>query len=203
MSFRSKFSALAIAAALGATAFASAPLTAQAAYSITLSKGDSVNAVMNGSLDSGTAQVGDRFTMRVVSPYPEDDQDLANAVINGEVIKVTPAGQGRNPELDLSFNTITLQNGTSYPLEAQMTGGGPKQQTRNGGHVALTTIGGMVLGNILGKTILHTNVGGAAGAAGGFLIGYNKKSNVALTQGTSVSLTLTRPLVVRRQASHY
>ncbi|MGZ3505716.1 MAG: hypothetical protein ACXWNJ_19285 [Vulcanimicrobiaceae bacterium] len=203
MSTRSKFSALALALALGASAFAAAPAIAQTAYSVTLSKGDALNAVMEGTLDTGTAQVGDRFSLRVVSPYPEGDQDLANAVISGEVTKVTPAGQGRNPELYLSFNTITLQNGASYPIDAQMTGGGPKQESRNGGHVALTTIGGMIAGNIIGKTIFHTNVGGAIGAAGGFLTGYNKKSNLKLDQGTQVSLTLTRPLVVRRQASHY
>ncbi|HEY8314489.1 MAG TPA: hypothetical protein VIG51_09990 [Candidatus Baltobacteraceae bacterium] len=203
MSTRSKLSALALAAALGAGAFAATPLTAQAAYSITLSKGDTINASMQGSLDSGSAHVGDRFTMQVVQPYPENDQDLAGATINGEVIKVTPAGQGRSPELDLAFNTITLSSGASYPLEAQMTGGGPKKTNRNGGHVALTTLGGMIAGNIIGKTIFHTNVGGAVGAAGGFLTGYNKKSNVVLNTGTNVTLTLTRPLVVRRQASHY
>ncbi len=203
MSTQSKLTALALALGLGMTAFAAAPMPAQAAYSITLSKGDTVNAVMRGQLDSGSAQVGDRFTMAVVAPYPESDQDLAGATINGEVIKVTQAGQGRTPELDLSFNTITLQNGTSYPLEAQMTGGGPKQKSRSGGHVALTTLGGLIAGNIIGKSIFHTNVGGAAGAVGGFLVGYNKKSNVELKQGTPVTLTLTRPLAVRRQSSHY
>ena len=205
MSTRSKLSALALAIGLGASAFAAVPALAQSAYSVTLSKGDNLNAVMEGSLDTGTAQVGDRFSLRVTSPYPEGDQDLANAVISGEVTKVTPAGQGRNPELYLSFNTITLQNGTSYPIDAMMTSGGPKQESRNGGHVALTTLGGMAIGNIIGKTIFHApnGIGGVIGAAGGFLTGYNKKSNLKLDQGTQVSLTLTRPLVVRRQASHY
>jgi hypothetical protein len=49
---------------------------------------------------------------------------------------------------------------------------------------------------------LHTNAGGAVGAVGGFLVGYNKKSNVTLKEGSNVQLTLTRPLMVRRQASH-
>ncbi len=87
-----------------------------------------------------------------------------------------------------------------YPLNAEMTTGGPSQQNKNGGHVALTTIGGMIAGNILGKTIFHTNAGGALGAATGFLVGYNKKSNIVMKEGTSFQLTLTRPLMVRRQA---
>ena len=68
------------------------------------------------------------------------------------------------------------------------------------GHVALTTIGGMIAGNILGKTIFHTNAGGAIGAVGGFLVGYNKKANITMKQGENFQLTLTRPLMVRRQA---
>jgi hypothetical protein len=156
---------------------------------------------MNDNIDSGSAYAGERFTARLVAPYPNDDLTFANAVINGRVIKVIPAGQGRNPELHFAWDSITLQNGTSYPINAEITQGGPSQQSRNGGHVALTTIGGMIAGNILGKTIFHTNAGGAIGAVGGFLVGYNKKSNIELKQGQNFQLTLTRPLMVRRQAS--
>jgi 7-keto-8-aminopelargonate synthetase-like enzyme len=60
----------------------------------------------------------------------------------------------------------------------------------------------MIAGNILGKTIFHTNAGGAIGAVGGFLVGYNKKANITMKQGQNFQLTLTRPLMVRRQARH-
>lgn len=167
----------------------------------TLYKGDTINASMDTTMDTGKVQAGDRFTMHVVAPYPQDDIDLSNAVISGEVTKVVPAGQGRNPQLFLAFNTITLQDGTSYPLNVQMTAADQKQNQRNGGHVALTTIGGMLAGNAIGKVIFHTNVGGAVGAAAGAITGYNKKSDFQIQQGAHVTLTLTRPLVVRRQAT--
>lgn len=170
------------------------------AQTVTLDKGETLTAQVQNTLDTGKAYAGERFTARVVPPYPRGDTDLANAVVNGEVTKVVAAGQGRKPELYLSFNSITLQNGTSYPLNAQMTDAAQKKQTRNGGHVALTTLGGLIAGNIIGKTIFHTNAGGLLGAAGGFLVGYNKKSNIVLKSGSNVTLTLTRPLLVRRQA---
>lgn len=170
------------------------------AQTVTLQQGQTLNVQMQDTIDSGSAYAGEHFTARVVAPYPNDDATFANAVVNGTVIKVVPAGQGRNPELHFAWDSITLQNGTSYPLNAEMTSGGPKQQNRNGGHVALTTIGGMIAGNIIGKTIFHTSAGGALGAAGGFLVGYNKKSNVTMKQGQNFQLTLTRPLLVRRQA---
>lgn len=193
MTLRSKIPALAMLVAF------LVPVAALA-QTVTLNEGSTITAQMQDTLDSGTAYVGERFTARIVAPYPQNDDTFAGALVSGKVIKVTNAGQGRNPELQLAFNTITLQNGASYPLNAEMTGAQTKQQSKNGGHVALTTIGGMILGNIVGKTIFHTNAGGAIGAAGGFLVGYNKKSNVTLPAGANVTLTLTRPLLVRRQA---
>lgn len=171
------------------------------AQTVTLSQGQQINIQMQDTIDSGSAYAGEHFTARVAAPYPNDDPTFADAIVHGTVIKVVPAGQGRNPELHFSWDSITLQNGSSYPLNAEMTTGGAQQQNRNGGHVALTTIGGMIAGNILGKTIFHTNAGGAIGAATGFLVGYNKKANIVLKQGSNVQLTLTRPLMVRRQAS--
>jgi hypothetical protein len=171
------------------------------AQTVTLSQGQEINVQMQDTIDSGSAYAGEHFTARVVSPYPNDDPTFADAIVHGTVVKVIPAGQGRNPELHFSWDSVTLQNGTSYPINAVMTTGGPQSQNRNGGHVALTTIGGMIAGNILGKTIFHTNAGGALGAAAGFLVGYNKKANISMKQGTNFKLTLTRPLMVRRQAS--
>jgi len=194
MTLRSRIPALAMLAAF------LMPIAALA-QTVTLSQGQTLNVQFQSTLDSGKAYAGQHFTAKVVSPFPNDDPTFANAVVNGTVIKVVSAGQGRNPELHLSWDSITLQNGSSYPLNAEMTSGGAKQQNRNGGHVALTTIGGLIAGNIIGKTIFHTNAGGAIGAVSGFLVGYNKKSNIQLSQGDQVQLTLTRPLMVRRQAS--
>ncbi|MFN2449981.1 MAG: hypothetical protein ABR508_09405 [Candidatus Baltobacteraceae bacterium] len=170
------------------------------AQTVTLSQGQAVNVQMQDTVDSGNAYAGQHFTARVIAPYPNDDTTFQNAIVNGTIVKVVQAGQGRTPQLHFAWDSITLQNGASYPINAVMTTGAPQQQTRNGGHVALTTIGGMLAGNIIGKTIFHSGLGGAVGAVGGFLVGYNKKSNIVMKQGTNFQLTLTRPLMVRRQA---
>lgn len=195
MTLRSRIPALAIILAFLVPAIASA-------QTVTLPQDQNINVQMQDTIDSGSAYAGEHFTARVVAPYPNDDTTFANAIVHGTVVKVIPAGQGRNPELHFSWDSVTMQNGASYSLNAVMTTGGPKAQNRNGGHVALTTIGGMIAGNILGKTIFHTNAGGAVGAATGFLVGYNKKANITMKEGQNFQLTLTRPLMVRRQASH-
>lgn len=166
----------------------------------TLYSGSQINAIMDDQLDSGTTQVGDTFSMHVVAPYPSNDDTYAGAQITGHVIKVVAAGRGTNPELQLGIDRMILRDGTSVDLPAQVTSAGTKQQSKNGAQVALSTIGGMILGNVIGKTVLHTNGGGIVGAAGGFLYGVNKKANVTLPAQAAVQLTLTRDVTVRRQA---
>jgi len=166
-----------------------------------LYSGTQINAIMDQQLDSGSAQVGDAFSMHVVAPYPSDDDAYAGAQITGHVLKVVPAGRGTNPELQLGIDRMILRDGTSVDLPAQVTSAGTKQQSKNGAQVALSTIGGMILGNVIGKTVLHTGGGGIVGAAGGFLYGINKKANVTLPAQAAVQLTLTHDVTVRRQAS--
>jgi len=168
----------------------------------TLYSGSQINAIMDDQLDSGTTQVGDTFSMHVVAPYPSNDDSYAGAQITGHVIKVVAAGRGTNPELQLGIDRLILRDGTSVQLPAQVTTAGTKQQSKNGAQVALSTIGGMILGNVIGKTVLHTGGGGIIGAAGGFLYGLNKKANVTLPAQAAVQLTLTRDVTVRRQAAH-
>ncbi|HEY8320867.1 MAG TPA: hypothetical protein VIG46_03630 [Candidatus Baltobacteraceae bacterium] len=166
----------------------------------TLYSGSQINAIMDDQLDSGTTQVGDTFSMHVVAPYPSNDDSYAGAQITGHVVKVVAAGRGTNPELQLGIDRLILRDGTSVQLPAQVTSAGTKQQSKNGAQVALSTIGGMILGNVIGKAVLHTNGGGIVGAAGGFLYGLNKKANVTLPAQAAVQLTLTRDVTVRRQA---
>jgi len=168
----------------------------------TLYSGSQINAIMDDQLDSGATQVGDTFSMHVVAPYPSNDDTYAGAQITGHVIKVVAAGRGTNPELQLGIDRMILRDGTSVELPAQVTSAGTKQQSKNGAQVALSTIGGMILGNVIGKAVLHTGGGGIVGAAGGFLYGVNKKANVTLPAQAAVQLTLTRDVSVRRQAHH-
>jgi len=52
----------------------------------------------------------------------------------------------------------------------------------------------LLVGNALGKTILHTSGGGIAGAAGGFLYGNNLKTNFVIQRSSTVTIQLDQPL---------
>jgi uncharacterized protein YcfJ len=68
------------------------------------------------------------------------------------------------------------------------------QRHNNLSNVAMTAVAGMLVGNLVGKTIFKSNLGGAAGLIAGALYANNKKTNVSLRQG-SVVVTEVRQTV--------
>jgi hypothetical protein len=195
MRFRNGFIALTLLAAIvGST------LIASAEEQLTLYQGAQINARMRTMIDTGKAHVGDRFVMDVVPPYPSGNPAFQGAIIAGEVTSVTTAGQGRKPSIGLQFDYLRLADGSTVDISATMTADQRNQEHKNGLKVALMTIGGMLLGNAIGKTIFHTSGGGVVGAAGGLLYGINGKTNFQLPSGSDVQITLNQTVTIRRQA---
>ena len=60
-------------------------------------------------------------------------------------------------------------------------------------------LGGLIVGNYLGKHLGLSGVGGLAGAAGGYLLAHNYQQNFTIPQGTVMTVRLTQP-VTRRQS---
>ncbi len=195
MRFRNGFIALALLASIvGST------LIASAQEQLTLYQGAQINARMRTTIDTGKAHVGDRFVMDVVPPYPSGNPAFQGGIIAGEVTSVTTAGQGRKPSIGLQFDYLRLADGSTVDISATMTSDQRKDEHKNGLKVALTTLGGMLLGNAIGKTIFHVSGGGAVGAAGGLLYGLNGKANFQLLSGSDVQITLNQTVTIRRQA---
>ena len=176
-----------------------APALAQQAF--TLDNGVIVYGRMQTSINTATANPGDGFTMAVIPPFPNQAGGLEGATIYGHVAAVTRAARGRKAALKLAFDRLQLADGSVASITGTLSQAQEKKQSRNGATVALSTIGGMILGNMIGKTIFHTNIGGIAGAAGGFLYGYNNKSNFTIENGTEVQMRLDRTVTIRRQST--
>jgi hypothetical protein len=172
------------------------PAVASAPRVVSLASGSMVDAKMNQTVDSGSAQVGQRFTMTVVAPFPQSNSQFANATLTGHVTNVVPAGQGTNPELAFAIDKIALANGaTGHPIlmvQSQQT-----QQHNNTTNVAASALAGMLVGNWVGKAVFQSNAGGAVGAIAGALYASNKKTNVSLTQGSQVVFEAQQTLALR------
>ena len=200
--------AVASAACALAVAFAALPASAQS----TVAAGTQINAVLASSdLNTKNAQVGDGFTMDVVSPYPADsaypngDPNFAGARVRGHVASVAATGQGKPASMQLAFDSIVFANGTSRPIAGTVTKMGSKSDdttVRKGLGAGLgAVVGSQTVGRIIGGSV-GSLVGIAGGAAAGYAYAKNNKANFNLAKGAAVSLqTTTAVAVPRRQAT--
>ena len=179
-----------------------APIAASAA-NLTLATNTQLNVTIDQTLDSHTAQVGDGFTAHVQPPYPFDNQTLAGAIVVGHLVRVQHAGQGTKPEIDIKFDQLKLRDGRSGPIDASVVSAQPQTQQKNGARVAEYTIGGMLVGNAIAKTVLGSGAkgGGIAGAAGGFLLGNNYKADIQFPQGSAMTIKMNHTVAIRRQTT--
>jgi hypothetical protein len=183
--------ALALAAVAG---LALAPVLAASA----IPAGTNIFGLISTTLDTSKVNPGDGFSLQVIRPYPNGDASYAGAYVRGHVANVTRAGQGRKAEIALAFDSIVLPNGSAAPVDAHVV----KLEQKQKSAILQQAAGagaGMIVGNILGKSILHTGLGGVAGAAGGFAYGNNLKTNFTVPQGSTVTIQTDRE-VPRPQA---
>jgi len=175
------------------------PMAARA-YSLDVPPGTDINITIDQTLDSGSAHVGDSFTAHVQPPFPPDEGALENAYVSGEVVRVQKAGQGTKPEIGLAFSRITLPDGSTAPFHASVLVANPKQGKKNVLRIAEYALGGMLLGNMVVKTVFAGSGGGLAGAVGGFLIGNNYKSDISFPAGSTMTVRTRGTVAIRPQA---
>jgi hypothetical protein len=182
--------------------FAGATVAAWADDPITLYNGTVINARLNQGLDSGSANVGDTFTMAVVPPYPSGNPAFQGATISGVVTKVQRAGQGRNPEIVIHPRYLSMPDGTVTTVYGDVTSIAANKST--GGTAAKAAAGaflGMLIGNAIFKTVFQSSAGGAIGLVGGAMLGANSKTNFTIPAGAGATIQLTQTVTIRRQAS--
>jgi len=148
-----------------------------------------LDARLSSILNSGTAQVEDRFEATTAADLVIDGRTLvpAGSVMRGVVSSVQPAGRlKRKAEMTVTFDQITI-DGRSYPIRGTVTqaieGEGVKGDLPRAGVGAGV---GAIIGGILG---------GFKGAMAGVLIGGG--GTIAATEGKEVELPQGTVLRVR------
>ena len=141
-------------------------------------------------LNSGTAQVEDRFDATTIAPYERNGRVLAPAgsVMRGVVNSVNPAGRGldRKGSMTLHFDRMSI-SGRTYSVRATVVGA--IEAENDNAKVATGAGVGAIIGGILG---------GFKGALAGILIGGG--GTVAATEGKDVDLPPGTVLRVRIDA---
>jgi len=190
MKFLSRLgSALAIAGLCASPAFAQQ----------TLPQGAVVKGTLAQQLGSKNVNVGDQFTLTNVA---SQDGSVTGATVYGHVAAVQRASMGRKAQIALAYDRIQFADGTSTDVRGQTVSMYEKQHVNTTVKDGAGAVGGMVVGNVIGKwTGMPTNLGGGLGAAGGFIVAHNVQENFTVPAGTTVSMRLSQP-VVRPQATN-
>jgi len=159
--------------------------------------GTELDTRLQTALNSGTAQVEDRFEATTLADLTADGRVAipAGAVLRGVVSSVQPATRtNRKAEMTVTFDQVTV-NGRDYPMRGTVTqaleGEGIKGDIGKAG-------AGAAIGGILGAVL-----GGGKGALLGVLIGgggmvaATEGKELELPQGTVLRVRLDSPLQIQ------
>ena len=154
--------------------------------------GTEIDVRLQNTLNSGTAQVEDRFEATTLVDLSVNGRVLipAGSVMRGVVTAVEPGTRtNRTSRLTVSFDQVTVNN-RSYPMRGTVTqaieGAGIRGEATRAG-------AGAVVGGLIGAVL-----GGAKGAVLGVLIGGG--GTIAATEGKEVDLPQGTVLRVRVDA---
>jgi len=162
---------------------------------------------MDTKLNSGTAQVSDRFIARIATPVVDAGGRTllpSGAIVEGHVATVKKAKWAhRSGELGLAFDYVDFGDGRRIPLRATLISGsnpidgeGDLRAKSSAKRDVLVTTGGAVagagVGMLTGASIL---AGGGAGAAAGLTaVLIMKGKNVDIDPGERFNLQLVQPM---------
>jgi len=170
---------------------------------------------MDTRLNSGTAQVSDRFLTRIATPVIDAGGRTllpSGTIVEGHVASVKKAKWGhRSGELGLSFDYVEFGDGRKIPLRATLISGsnpineeGDLKAKSSTKRDALITTGGAAAGVGVGMVASASILtGGAAGAAAGLtVVLIMKGKNVDIDPGERFNLQLVLPISLTSTTSY-
>ena len=168
-----------------------------AAGGVEVPSGTEMDVRLTNNLNSGTAQVEDRFEGTTLVDLNINGRNVipAGAVMRGVVSAVEPATRtNRTAKMTVSFDQVTV-NGRAYPIRGTVTqaiqGEGIKGET---GRIATGAGAGAILGGILGG-VKGAVLGAVIG--GGGITAATEGKEIDLPQGTVLRVRLDSPVSIQ------
>ena len=159
--------------------------------------GTEMDVRLTNALNSGTAQVEDRFEGTTLVDLNINGRTVipSGAVMRGVVTSVEPATRtNRTAKMTVSFDQVTV-NGRAYPIRGTVTqaiqGEGIKGET---GRIATGAGAGAILGGILGG-VKGAVLGAVIG--GGGITAATEGKEIDLPQGTVLRVRIDSPVSIQ------
>lgn len=139
-----------------------------------------------------------------VSTKKNHDGDKFTIVFKGETVNghledVHPAGLGKKPSMVIVFDNLVMPDGmVAAPVDVTIVNAG----VLNAKSHHMRTVGMMVGGAIAGHMAANaakTKHGGLAGAAGGYMLSQEMKTDVDVKPGTTIVLKFNKDAVASGQ----
>lgn len=166
----------------------------------TVPPGTSLTAQLPATISTKTARVGDRVSAYLTNDLVVDGKVIARsgALLQGSVSQVVSGSNkiGGTATLGLTFDNLTLADGSDKPVRGSITQVAAKSDT---GKDTAKIAGGAIAGAVIGHQVNDdkgTVIGGILGAAAGAAAAKKTGSEVELPAGTQIGFTLDQPLNV-------
>lgn len=197
----SLLAALVLSASIAACA-KSAPVTTQSSGSgaaniggtVAVAAGTDYYGKLQAPIGSKTSHDGDTFALVETDTFLHKDPALHGAVVEGHLANVSAAGPAHNPSMTLVFDDIKLPDGTKSPVDVQLVSVNAFEPKTH----HLRTIGMMIAGAMAGHAVAaktgHSH-GGLVGAAAGYVLSQELKTDIAVPAGSVIELKFKSPVM--------
>ncbi len=160
---------------------------------VPLKSGMELTGILGTPLDSKTATVGEPVDLTNVIAA---NGSINGASLLGTVVDVQHPGPGRNAQIMLHFDTLQMPDGSTTPIDGMVVSMQIKTKSNAAKEVGGAIVG-MIVGNVLGKTLLGVSGGGVVGAFGGYLVAKDDRTDITIPANTGVTVRLVHE---RRQS---
>lgn len=164
---------------------------------VLVTAGTRFDGKLQSEIATNKSHNGDTFTIAEHDTWMHSDPALHGAVIEGHLANVSPAGMGKKPSLTLVFDDIRMPDGTTAPVDVRMVNVGAFDAKTH----HWRTIGMVIGGGLAGHMAAGKHHGGMMGAAGGYLLSQEMKTNVDVRPGTVIELRFLQNAVAQSSAA--
>lgn len=167
---------------------------------VTIPSGTTLAIELRTAVASNTSAVEDRVQGVLRRPVVVDGAEIvpAGAEVSGVVTEALPSARVKGrARLALRFNSITVDDAPTSIGTAAIARLAPATKKNDAGKIAAGAGAGAIIGAIAGGkkgAVVGTVVGGGAGTG---VVLATRGEEVTLAAGTSLTTTLTRPLVLQ------
>jgi len=170
--------------------------------SLTVPAGTNLPLSLSTSLTSKSAKVGDPVRAVLTSDVIVDGRTAINSgtTVAGSVVKVVSGSDkiGGTPTLVIAFDRIEIPGGRDVPISGEFTGQGKSDNTRD----TVKIVGGAAAGALIGDQVSSKDkgkvIGGILGAAAGAAAAQKTGTEVTLSEGTALNLSLASSVEIRK-----